>query len=504
MPYSAHSLSTAPLTSLAGKDQSAAQPREESAAGPSQFSGSSADSIAELRGAIDSVDGKVLVSGADPIPGNRLPFNLRAGVTPHVLVLSKTPKAISGSIAWAKRHAVPLCGRAGGHSYEGFSSIAGLVIDVGDMNSITIDTANQTATIGAGCRLGDVTERLFKDGLAIPAGTCAPVGITGITLGGGHGVSSRKLGLTTDNLLSVRLVDASGAELRASKTENPDLFWALQGGGGGNFGIATEFSFRVYPVNQVIVFQLRWQPSHAAKALAKWQTFAPAAPDELGCIFAIDAGPNGITGVRCGGQLLPKNPGELPDKAHLLELLGPLTSDGTATVTTKSLSFIEAARHFAGDGDKQRVYFKAKSDYAVEPLNSQGIDTLLAALRSITEPVTAIFEAYGGAINRVAPDATAFPHRGTTQYCLQYFAQWTSSSSTSRRVKAIGNLYTAMRPHFPGFSYVNYIDLDLENWPVAYYKENLARLSIVKMKYDPANVFKFAQSIPLPAIRQLG
>ena len=98
MPYSAHSLSTAPLTSLAGKDQSAAEPREESAAGPSQFSGSSADSIAELRGAIDSVDGKVLVSGADPIPGNRLPFNLRAGVTPHVLVLSKTPKAISGSI----------------------------------------------------------------------------------------------------------------------------------------------------------------------------------------------------------------------------------------------------------------------------------------------------------------------------------------------------------------------------------------------------------------------
>ena len=208
--------------------------------------------------------------------------------------------------------------------------------------------------------------------------------------------------------------------------------------------------------------------------------------------------------MRCGGQLLPKNPGELPDKAHLLELLRPLTSVGTATVTTKSLSFIEAARHFAGDGDKQRVYFKAKSDYAVEPLNSQGIDALLAALRSITEPVTAFFEAYGGAINRVASDATAFPHRGTTQYCLQYFAQWTSSSSTSRRVKAIGDLYTAMRPHFPGFSYVNYIDLDLENWPVAYYKENLTRLSIVKMKYDPANVFKFAQSIPLPEIRQLG
>lgn len=504
MPYSAHSLSTPQLASLASEDQSAALAQEESAPGPSRFSESSADSIAELRTAIDSADGKVLVSGIDPIPGNRLPFNLRTVVTPHVLVLSKTPKAISESIAWANRHAVPLCARSGGHSYEGFSSLAGLVIDVGNMNSITVDRANQTATIGAGCRLGDITERLFKDGLAIPAGTCAPVGITGIALGGGHGVSSRKLGLTIDNLLSVRLVDASGAELRASKTENQDLFWALQGGGGGNFGIATEFSFRVYPVNQVVIFQIRWQPSHAAEALANWQVFAPTAPDELGCIFAIDSGPNGITGVRCGGQLLPKNPGELPDKAHLLELLRPLTSVGTSTVTTQSVSFIEAARHFAGDGDKQRVYFKAKSDYAVEPLNSQGIGALLAALKRNTEPVTAIFEAYGGAINRVASDATAFPHRGTTQYCLQYFAQWTSSSSTSRRVKAIRDLYTAMRPHFPGFSYVNYIDLDLENWPVAYYKGNLPRLSIVKVKYDPANVFRFAQSIPLPEIRPAG
>jgi FAD/FMN-containing dehydrogenase len=216
MPYSAHSLSTPPLASLAGENQSAALPQEESATVPSRFSGSSADSIAELRAAIDSEDGKVLVSGTDPIPENRLPFNLRAVVTPHVLVLCKTPKAISESIAWAKRYAVSLCGRAGGHSYEGFSSIAGLVIDVGDMNSITVDTASQTATIEAGCRLGDITERLFKDGLAIPAGTCAPVGITGIALGCGHGVSSRKLGLTTDNLLSVRLIDASGAELRAS------------------------------------------------------------------------------------------------------------------------------------------------------------------------------------------------------------------------------------------------------------------------------------------------
>jgi FAD binding domain/Berberine and berberine like len=498
MPYTAHPLNAPRLASLEANGPREFPPPEESLLASRQTSGISADPIDELRAAIGPSNGKVLVAGIDPIPEDRLPFNLRATVTPRVLVQSKTSNAVRESIAWAKRHGIPLCGRGGGHSYEGFSSVAGLVIDVGDMNSIAIDTVQQTATIGAGCRLGNVAERLFKDGLALPAGTCAPVGIAGIALGGGHGVSSRKFGLTTDNLLSVRLVDASGAELRASITENTDLFWALQGGGGGNFGVATEFVFKVHLVNRVISFRIRWKTADAALALAKWQDFAPAAPDELGCVFSIDAGRNGISSVRCAGQFLPKNAGETPNKSELLNLLRPLTSIGSSTVTTKSLSFIEACRHFAGDGDKQRVYFKAKSDYAVGKLTSEGIAALLAALNSTTEPVTAIFEAYGGAINRIVPTATAFPHRSSTRYCLQYFSQWTSRSLTTRRVKAISNLYAAMRPYLPGFSYVNYIDLDLANWAEAYYKENLGQLSLIKKKYDPDNLFKFAQSIPLP------
>lgn len=151
-----------------------------------------------MRAAITPADGKVLVPGTDPIPENRLVFNLRAAVLPRVLIQAKTPQAVRESIAWAKQHAVPLCG---------------------------------------------------------------------------HGVSSRKFGLTTDNLLSVRLVDASGTELRASPTENADLLWALQGGGGGNFGIATEFVFRVHPVGRVIIFRIRWPAATAAAALAKWQNW---------------------------------------------------------------------------------------------------------------------------------------------------------------------------------------------------------------------------------------
>ena len=140
---------------------------------------------------------------------------------------------------------------------------------------------------------------------------------------------------------------------------------------------------------------------------------------------------------------------------------------------------------------------KGKSDYATEELTTEGIAALLAALNRTTEPVSAIFEAYGGAINRIAPNATAFPHRGATRYCLQYYAQWTSTSLSPVKIKAVRKVYAAMRLHFPGYSYVNYIDLDLADWASSYYKENLARLSAVKKQYDPNNVFKFAQSIPL-------
>ena len=150
------------------------------------------------------------------------------------------------------------------------------------------------------------------------------------------------------------MIDATGSELLASDAENPGLFWALKGGGGGNFGIATEFLFRAYPVNHVIVFRIQWKTVDIAAALAKWQELAPHAPDEVGCV-RIDSGRSGINGVRCVGQFLPRNAGETPSDSELLRLLRPLTSIGSASVTKKSLSFIEACRYFAGDGDKKRV-----------------------------------------------------------------------------------------------------------------------------------------------------
>lgn len=486
MPYLDTTPHDAPiLTSLKSTPPRRARTRARAAADP----------IDDL--VIPPADGTVLRPG-DAGFEEVLPFNKRTTVRPLVVARCRTAQGVSLAVQWARAHDFPLCGRGGGHSYEGFSSCAGLVIDVRKMDAVVIDTANRTARIGAGCLLGDVAEKLFVKKLALPAGSCKPVGIAGLALGGGHGFSSRKFGLTCDHLRAAQMVDATGAVRTASATENPDLCWALRGGGGGNFGIVTEFTFQVQPVDRVITFRLVWPNNFPTSVLREWQKFALSAPDELSFVLVMSGSAGRITGIRCSGQYLPKTAGQTPTVSRLKTLLAPLLAIGSPTLTTRSRSYLEAAQFFAGDGDPNRVFFKAKSDYSTGALTPAGVSTFISALRNSAVPISAIFEAYGGAINRLGEAETAFPHRGSTRFCLQYFLQWGSSAATTANVAAIRALYAAMRPHFPGFAYVNYLDLDLTDYAPAYYKGNLPRLQAVKQQYDPDNFFHFAQSIPLP------
>ncbi len=288
--------------------------------------------IDELRSAISSKDGTVLVPGIDPIK-DLANFNARIKVVPQVLVECKTPLGVSQTILWAKKFGIPIRGRSGGHS---------------------------------------INDSLFVHGLGLSAGTCPRVGIAGLTLGGGHGLSSRKFGLTADNLLSLTMVDASGNNIQASDTANPDLLWASKGGGGGNFGVVTEFEFQVHAVGNVQIFYLSWPPAKAAQVLASWQKFAPFAPNELTCHLAIDSGRDGIIGVHCGGQLLPETAGTTPTRAELTRMLGPLTSIRPKAFTIHARTFLGAAIHFYGD-DKPQIFFKAKSDYADQLLADDAI-----------------------------------------------------------------------------------------------------------------------------------
>ncbi len=461
--------------------------------------GASPISLDSLRKSIGSTDGIILIQKDSDYSKHRDGFNLRFQIVPQVIVLCKTSKAVAEALGWARTNNVPVRPRSGGHSYEGLSTCEGIVIDVSPMNEMSIDASSRTARLGAGCKLGKVYEVVAAKGLAIVAGSCGTVGVAGLTLGGGYGLLSRKFGTTSDNLLSLKMVLADGSVVTASASENADLFWACRGGGGGNFGIATEFTFKLHPVSKVVTFAFKWSSSDAKKVLQAWQNLAPQFDDEITSLLKITgvAG-SGIQPVKLVGQYVAKSEGHTPSENDLRSLLKPLTSIGSSTeLKIATRTFSDAVAYFSG-GDDPAVCFKAKSDYARDPVSGDGIDQLLKQLGNLsTGAVAALCDSYGGALNRVPADATAFPHRDRL-FSVQYYSQWAGTSKSPANIEQMRKVYGAMRPYFSGHSYVNYIDLDLTDWQRAYYGDNFQRLTQVKAVFDPENVFNGPQCIPLP------
>jgi FAD/FMN-containing dehydrogenase len=395
------------------------------------------------------------------------------------------------AIGWARKHGIRLVARSGGHSYCGFSTVQnGLVLDFGRMKGIIVQGA-PTITSGPGAPLGDVYARLASKSLVVPAGSCKTVGVSGLALGGGHGFYSRKYGLTCDNVTELEIVTADGKRRVCNARQNADLFWACRGGGGGNFGVVTRWTFRASPVGPIATFRIAWPWSQMQPALQAWQSFAPHAPDELFSVFRVAAvGPGGSPGVTASGQYLGTQPA-------LASLIQPLASVGTpTTVSTKARTYMEAVDYWGG-GDFQET-FAAKSDYARTPLSPAAIGVIGSALEargtSVPGSGVLILDSYGGAINRVPRAATAFAHRDAL-FSFQYLAIWGSPAQTQQNLAWLRDFHKAMRPYVTGEAYVNYCDEDLANAPAAYYGSNLKRLRAVKKKYDPTGFFRYAQSV---------
>jgi FAD/FMN-containing dehydrogenase len=228
------------------------------------------------------VSGRV-IRPQDPDYGEaRWDFNTRVSRFPAAIVICAETRDVQNAIRWARQQDYPLRARAGGHSYEAFSTVDdGLVVDLGGLSEVSVDARRGEVRVGAGVRLGDLYRHLWEHRLALSAGTCPSVGIAGLTLGGGFGFLSRQDGLTCDNLLAVDLVDADGAVLRASDQEHPELFWALRGGGGGNFGIATSFTFRMRSIGDVALYSVTWPWDDVADVLDTWQRWAPFVDERL-------------------------------------------------------------------------------------------------------------------------------------------------------------------------------------------------------------------------------
>lgn len=419
-------------------------------------------------------------------------FNKRTQLSPQLRVIAKSAEAVSQAILWAQKNRVPFATRSGGHSYEGFSQSTHMVIDVRGMQDITMN--GNTVEVGSGAALGQVYEHLSVDNKALPAGSCPTVGVAGHTLGGGFGLLARPYGLAADNLLSIELVDAQGRILTLSPNENAELFWACRGGGSGSFGVATRFEFKTQEVPTVTDFGVTWQmtPENAVKVMRAWQDWIQTSSTQTTCIFRVSRHSSTEILLHCAGQSLLSQSELDRELADLEKAAGATTRNSSETK-----KFIDSVHYFAGGEAYESIFMKAKSDYVTEPMSEEGMMALMKGLLANPAAIDVICDSYGGAINKVPTQSTAFAHRGTTLFSMQYYMSWSRAADSDRHVQYMRELYQVMRPYVSGGAYVNYCDLDLPNYAQAYWGSNLPQLEILKKKYDSSNFFRHAQSVPL-------
>ncbi|SER86196.1 FAD-binding oxidoreductase [Lentzea albida] len=379
----------------------------------------------------------------------------------------------------AARGRVAIAARSGGHSYAGYSSPAGgLQVDVRGLSDVEVLPGDRVR-IGSGAALGDVSQALVASGRCLPTGTCPSVGVAGLTLGGGIGVLSRKYGLTCDHLVSAAVVTADGKLLTGSAEQEPDLFWALRGGGGGNFGIVTEFVFSTAPAPEVAVFSLSYPAGAAADALGAWQRWIAGAPNEMWSNVVVRGGAQ--PSCKIGGCFV----GSVSGLNALLAQLPP-----TAERFVQAQTYAEATRYFAG-GPIARESAVASSRVVRDPISDPA--KAVALLAGQSDETYLIFDGLRGAVADVAPDATAFPHR-TALANVQIYLK-TPPENAARARANLAAIRDGLGALVGETGYVNYIDPQMPQWAQAYCGGNLARLKEVAAKYDPDHVFAFAQSV---------
>ncbi|MFJ6996348.1 FAD-binding oxidoreductase [Streptomyces sp. NPDC003090] len=422
-------------------------------------------------------------------------------------------------LAFARRHGLRVSARGGGHSYGGWSSGDGrLVVDVSRLARVEAD-GGTGAVVGGGARLVEVYRALAARGRTVPAGSCPTVGVTGLTLGGGHGVMSRAYGLTCDSLEAATVVTADGRTVRASADEDAELLWALRGGGLAGFGVVTELRFRTHAAPPTVTAYLNWPWTRARAVLAAWQEWAPGLPDEVWSQLHLSAGAGGgtpsvtVTAMTLGGR------GGLEDA---VDRLADRSGAPAPRVALRERGFLESMLVFGGcaglseeqcrlpgelpgrspSGALGRETYAASSDFFDRPLSDAGRAALTTAVEAFTRTAVAegggggsvALTALGGAVNRVDPAATAFVHRGS-RMLAQYVASWQPGTQGAAQRRWLREARAGMRRYASGAAYQNYPDPDLPDWRRAYYGAAAPRLAELRGRYDPEGLFTYAQSL---------
>jgi FAD binding domain/Berberine and berberine like len=424
-------------------------------------------------------------------------------VMPDLRILCTSTQAVADSVNWLRNHNLAFALRSGGHCYENFSSSADVVIDLRKMGLVTVNAANQTVQVSAGASLWKIYTAVAAQGFAFAGGSCPTVGIAGHALGGGMGLLGRRYGLCCDNMIGVRLVKADGTIIEADATTQPDILWASRGGGGGSFGVATRFTFKIHPLTHVKTFTMTWNFANTSVALAKaravfnaWQNWAPNAPNDMTAIMTVQRVAGNQLRLRCIGQTTAasgSNAALLTQLANLTNVQAPASGP-----TIVKRTFLDAVSAFAGGMDYETIYMDAKSDFVLSPLPTAAINQLFASIMGWPAGnVAALCDAYGGAISNLAPNATAFPYRAQGTYSIQYYSRWTNGADSNTRIARLAQVYNSMAPHRAASApaYVNYCDRGLTNYATSYWSTNAPQLHTIKQALDPANLFQHAQSV---------
>jgi FAD/FMN-containing dehydrogenase len=443
-----------------------------------------------------ALHGKVIRPGDEGYDSGRRVWNGMIDRYPAMIAYCRDVDDIIASVRFGREHALLTAVRSGGHSVAGNSVCdGGLVIDLSGMKRIAVDSVSRTARAQAGLNFGEFDSATQNHGLATTGGIVSRTGIAGLTLGGGIGWLMRKFGATCDNLLSVDIVTADGKPLTASADEHKDLFWGLRGGG-GNFGIATEFEYRLHEVGPVLAGTLYYPSDRTREILRFYGDFIRTVPDELTTMFAhIAHSPmTPLHELFRGAPMVGIHVCYAGSIAEGVKVVKPLRELGPLKDDVRIMPYCEL-QSMLDSGAAPGLLNYWKSSY-LKDLSNGAIDVLASYCDEITSPLSQVhLQHLGGAAGRVGEDAMAFGHREAL-CVLNIVTKWHDPRESEKHVAWTRNLESAMRPFSTGGVYVNFLGEEGEDRVrSAYAPAKYDRLVALKNKYDPTNFFCMNQNI---------
>lgn len=387
--------------------------------------------------------------------------------------------------------------RCGGHSLAGFSTCdGGLVIDLSRMRQVAVEAEARRARFSGGCLLGSIDTATQKVGLVFPSGVVSHTGASGLVLGGGTGWLTRRFGLSCDSVEGFTLVTADGSVVRADAKENADLFWALRGGG-GNFGVVTEFEVKLHSLSSVLLAEGLTPEPDIRQLLKNWREFMPEAPFDLKWNIDLRLAPHTkkvppeLRGRPVAGNSLVWTGDPEAGRPYVNRALSLCSPD---SVSSKVVSFLDLQTMADSDFPHGRRYY-TKSGY-FECLNDNTIDGMVESAATIPSSETQIELAYlGGAAARVAADETAFGDR-SAPFIMNLLANWSDPSADAGNISWIRGLFNKLRPAMKPGVYVNFMSGDEQDRVPEAYRQRWDRMVAVKTHYDPGNFFRLNQNVP--------